>query len=102
MRCEALDGVIDLMREVPDFRWTLDGYWVLDQYLNGRSAERGNELLRLIKDGKITVPPQFANQHTGGASLEGLARSLSDSHFFSKQHDLPLGAAPIPDFPSYS
>ncbi|MBZ5666225.1 MAG: hypothetical protein LAO30_16645 [Acidobacteriia bacterium] len=102
LHSQALDGVIDLMREVPDFRWTLDGYWVLDQYLNGRSPERGNELLRLIKDGKITVPPQFANQHTGVASLEGLARSLYDSHFFAKQHDLPLGAAHITDVPSYS
>lgn len=102
LHSQTLDGVIDLMREVPDFRWTLDGYWVLDQYLNGRSPERGNELLRLIKDGKVTVPPQFANQHTGVASLEGLARSLYDSHFFAKQHDLPLGAAHITDVPSYS
>jgi alpha-mannosidase len=102
LHSQALDGVIDLMREVSDFRWTLDGYWVLDQYLNGRSQERGNELLRLIKDGKITVPPQFANQHTGVASLEGLARSLYDSHFFAKRHDLPLGAAHITDVPSYA
>jgi alpha-mannosidase len=102
LHSQALDGVIDLMREVPDFRWTLDGYWVLDQYLNGRSPERSHELLHLIKDGKITVPPQFANQHTGVASLEGLARSLYDSHSFARQHDLPLGAAHITDVPSYS
>jgi alpha-mannosidase len=102
LHSQALDGVIDLMKEVPDFRWTLDGYWVLDQYLQGRSPERVNELLRLIKDGKITVPPQFANQHTGVASLEGLARSLYDSHLFAKQRDLPLGAAHITDVPSYS
>ncbi len=102
LQSQSLDGVIDLMREVPDFRWTLDVYWVLDQYLNGRSPERGHELLRLIKDGKITVPPQFANQHTGVASLEGLARSLYDSHFFALQHDLSLGAAHITDVPSYS
>jgi len=103
LHSQALDGVIELMREVPDFRWTLDGYWVLDQYLNGRSPERGTELLGLIKEGKITIPPQFANQHTGVASLEGLARSLYDSHFFAKQHGLPLGAAAhITDVPSYS
>ncbi len=105
LHSQALDGVIDLMREVPDFHWTLDGYWVLDQYLNGRSPERIHELLRLIKEGKITVPPQFANQHTGVASLEGLARSLYDSHAFAKEHDLPfggVGAAHITDVPSYS
>jgi alpha-mannosidase len=102
LHSQALDGVIDLIQEVPDFRWTLDGYWVLDQYLNGRSPERGAELLLLIKKGKIAVPPQFANQHTGVASLEGLARSLYDSHFFDQQHGLPLGAAHITDVPSYS
>lgn len=102
LHSQTLDGVIDLMREVPDFRWTIDGYWVVDQYFNGRSPERINQLLHLIKDGKITVPPQFANQHTGVASLEGLARSLYDSHSFAKRHDLPLGAAHITDVPSYS
>jgi hypothetical protein len=102
LHSQGLDGVIDLMRDVPDFRWTIDGYWVVDQFMHGRSPERCSELLRLIKEGKITVPPQFANQHTGVASLEGLARSLYDSHAFAKQHDLTLGAAHITDVPSYS
>jgi hypothetical protein len=102
LHSQALDGVIDLMRDVPDFRWTIDGYWVVDQFMHGRSPERGSELLRLIKEGKITVPPQFANQHTGVASLEGLARSLYDSHAFANQHDFKLGAAHITDVPSYS
>ena len=28
---------MDLIKKTPDFRWTLDGSWVADQYLNGRS-----------------------------------------------------------------
>ncbi|MGA3196293.1 MAG: polysaccharide lyase family protein [Terriglobales bacterium] len=102
LHSQSLDGVIDLIKDVPDFRWTIDGYWVVDQFMHGRSPGRNAELLRLIKEGKITVPPQFANQHTGVASLEGLARSLYDSHAFARQHDLTLGAAHITDVPSYS
>lgn len=102
LHSQSLDGVIDLIKDVPDFRWTIDGYWVVDQFIHGRSPERNAELRRLIKEGKITVPPQFANQHTGVASLEGLARSLYDSHAFAREHNLTLGAAHITDVPSYS
>ncbi len=102
LHAQSVDGALEIFRANPDFRWTLDGFWVAQKYLAGRSAEKQEEFLHRVREGKIAVPPQYANQHTGTASLEGLIRSLYDSHAFSIQHKAPLGAAHIADVPSYS
>ena len=102
LHSESIDGVMKLMRTHPDFRWTLDGYWVAEKYLAGRSQEKQQEFLRWLREGRIVLPPQYANQHTGTASLEGLTRSLYDSHSFAQKNGFALGAAHITDVPSYS
>jgi alpha-mannosidase len=102
LHAQSVDGVIEIQKKVPDFRWTLDGYWVLEKYLEGRSEDKQGELIRAMKEGRIILPPQYANQHTGTASLEGLFRSLYDSRRFAAQHRFSTGASHITDVPSYS
>lgn len=102
LQSDSIDGVLDLLPEHPEFRWTMDGSWVAQKYLAGRSPERAKRFLNEIRDGKIVLPPQYANQHTGVASLEGLTRSLYFSHELAKRYGLPVGAANITDVPSYS
>jgi len=102
LHSQAVDGVMNVFKKRPEFRWTLDGSWVAEQYLAGRSPERKTEFLQSIRDGKIILPMQYANQHTGVASLEGLIRSLYPSSTLAKRYSLPIGAAHITDVPSYS
>lgn len=103
LHAESVDGAMKLIDKVPDFRWTVDGFWVAQQYMAARSADRQQRFLEYLRSGKIAVPLQFANQHTGNASWEGLARSLYGSHEFAKTNKLPAtDAAQIVDVPSYS
>jgi len=102
LQSESIDGVLDLLPQHPEFRWTIDGSWIAQQYLAGRSPQRVRQFLAAVKDGKIVLPPQYANQHTGVASLEGLTRSLYYSHRLAAENGLPMGAANITDVPSYS
>ena len=102
LQSQSLDGVLELLPQHPEFRWTMDGSWVAKQYLAGRSPESAQQLFATIRAGKIVLPPQYSNQHTGVASLEGLARSLYFSHDLALQEKLPIGAANITDVPSYS
>jgi alpha-mannosidase len=102
LHAESVDGVMEIQEQVPDFRWTLDGSWVAEKYLAGRSDEKREQFLRAMQEGKIVLPPQYANQHTGTASLEGLFRSFYDSHALASQHGFAIGAAHITDVPSYS
>ncbi|MGB6742099.1 MAG: polysaccharide lyase family protein [Terracidiphilus sp.] len=102
LQSESIDGVLDLLPKQPDFRWTLDGEWIAEQYLAGRSDAQRQRFLDAVRAGQIVLPPQFANQHTGVASLEGLIRSLYPSHALAAKDHLPVGAANITDVPSYS
>ena len=102
LQSESVDGVLDLLPKQPDFRWTLDGEWIAEQYLAGRSDAQQKRFLDAVRAGQIVLPAQFANQHTGVASLEGLIRSLYPSHALAAKEHLPEGAANITDVPSYS
>lgn len=102
LQSESIDGVLDLIPQHPDFHWTMDGSWIAQQYLAGRSKQQSEQLLAAMRAGKIVLPPQFANQHTGVASLEGLVESLRYSHSLATKYGLPIGAANITDVPSYS
>ena len=102
LQSQSIDDVLDLLPDHPGFRWTMDGSWVAEKYVAGRSEERVQKFLGAVRSGAIVVPPQYANQHTGVASLEGLVRSLYISHALARQFNIPLGAANITDVPSYS
>jgi alpha-mannosidase len=102
LQSRSIDQVLELLPEHPEFRWTIDGSWVAEQFLSTRSPDQQRLFLDAVRAGKIIIPPQFANQHTGVASLEGLIHSLYPSHALSQRYNLPLGAAHITDVPSYS
>jgi len=102
LQSQSVDGVLDLLKQKPGFRWNLDGSWVAQQYLEGRSNERRKQFLAAVRAGQIVIPVQFANELTGTASLEDLIRSLYYSHDLAEKYSLPIGAANITDVPSYS
>jgi alpha-mannosidase len=102
LQSQSIDSVLDVLQSHPEFRWTMDGSWIAQQYLSGRSPEKGSQFLAAIRSGGIVLPPQYANQHTGTATAEGLARSLYYSHQLASRFHLPVGAANITDVPSYS
>jgi hypothetical protein len=105
LHSQSVDQAMDLIKKTPDFRWTLDGSWVADQYLNGRSPEARKQFFEYVRAGSIVIPPEFANQHTGNASWEALARSFYDQHNLVREYKLPMpasDAAQIVDVPSYT
>lgn len=103
LHSQSIDQAMDLIKKTPDFRWTLDGSWVADQYLNGRSPEAREQFFEHVRDGNIVIPPEFANQHTGNASWEALARSLYGQHNLAREQNLPIAdAAQIVDVPAYT
>ncbi len=103
LHSQSIDQAMALIEKTPDFRWTLDGSWVADQYLNGRSQEAREQFFEHVLAGTIVIPPEFANQHTGNASWEALARSLYGQHTLAREDKLPVAdAAHIVDVPAYT
>ena len=92
----------DLIHEHPDFRFSMDGSWTLEQLLKTRPKSKRDEILDLIRSGKMAMPAQNCNLLTGYASLETLYRSLYVSKELANRYGLPYEYANITDVPSYS
>ncbi|MGH9770549.1 MAG: glycosyl hydrolase-related protein, partial [Candidatus Acidiferrales bacterium] len=101
-QARVLTQAAKLIHEHPDFRFSMDGSWVLQQLLHTRSKQRKDEILNLIRSGKMAMPAQWCNLLTGYASLETLYRSLYVSKKLARHYGLPFDYANITDVPTYS
>jgi alpha-mannosidase len=101
-QARVLTQAADLIRQYPDFRFSMDGSWNLEQFLDTRPESKRKEILDLIRSGKMAMPAQYCNLLTGYASLETLYRSLYQSKELAIRYGLPFQYADITDVPTYS
>lgn len=97
-----IDEALDMIAHHPDFRYSLDAEWDLDQFFKTHTAADRARAIKAIQDGKIYVPAQYANLLTGFPTAETLIRSLYPSADFSREHGTPFNYANITDVPSYT
>lgn len=102
IQSRILDEAMDLTEKHPDFRFSTDGEWNLDQFLKSRTPEERKRILNAIREEHLYVPAQSANLLTGFPTAETLIRSLYPSANFSREHGTPFNYANITDVPSYS
>ncbi len=102
MQSRVLSQAANLIHQYPDFRFSMDGSWNLEQLLDTRPKAKRDEILDLIRSGKMAMPAQYCNLLTGYASLETLYRSLYASKDLSRRYGLPFEYANITDVPTYS
>ncbi len=91
-----------LIMDHPDFRFSTDGSWNLQQLMESRSKPEQDEILQLIRSGKMGLPADYFNLLTGYASLETLYRSLYYTKSMSRRYGLPFDYATTTDVPSYT
>lgn len=91
-----------LIEKNPDFRFTADGSWNLQQLLETRSQARRDQILGMVREDKIGIPADYFNLLTGYASLETLYRSLYYTKGLSREFGLPFDYATTTDVPSYT
>lgn len=101
-QARTLDEAAELIKKYPDFRFSTDGSWNVEQFLARRSSADQRAILDLMRQGKIGVPAQYANLLTGYASLETLYRSLYYSKELSLKFNLPYTYANTTDVPTYT
>ncbi len=102
LHAQTVDHAIRLAREHPDFQFTFDGFWVIDEFLRGRNAAQEEQFIQLVRERRLHVPVVHGSTFTGFASLENLIRGLYPSKAFAVKHGLPFDSALITDVPSYS
>lgn len=97
-----LDEAMDLTDKHPTFRFSTDGEWNLEQYLENRSPQEQQRIINAIQREQLFIPAQAGNLLTGFPTAETLIRSLYPSANFSRLHKTPFDYANITDVPSYS
>ena len=68
VQARELDQAIEMIHEHPTFKFTTDGSWDVEQFLNTRPKQQQDELLNLARENKIGIPADYANLLTGYAS----------------------------------
>jgi hypothetical protein len=102
IQTRILDEAVDLVDQHPAFRFSTDGEWNLDQFLQSRTSEDRKRIIEAIKQRKIYIPAQTSNVLTGFPTAETLIRSLYSSADFSRVQGTPFNYANITDVPSYT
>lgn len=67
-----LDAAMDTMKHTEDFSYILDSAWSVDDYLTTRVPEKKDELIELVRQGRIGIPANYVDLLTQTASLEDL------------------------------
>lgn len=98
----VIDEAMQLIAQHPDFRFSLDGYWPLQQYFQTRTPAEQQRAITAIQKQQLYLPAQYANLLTGFPTAETLIRSLYASANFSRKHGTPFNYANITDVPSFS
>lgn len=98
----VIDEAMDFVAKHPDFRFSMDGDWNLEQFMKTRSAAERQRIIEALQKRQLFLPAQYANILTGFPTAETLIRSLYPSANFSREHKIPFDYANIADVPSYS
>jgi alpha-mannosidase len=97
-----LDAVVARAEAEPDFRWTAETVWQLEQFIEHRAPADVERLMALIREGRVAVSPLYANPFTGWVSEEELLRSLSLSHAYAERYGLSYRGALFNDEPGFA
>jgi hypothetical protein len=102
LHSRVIDEALELTAKRPEFRFSLDGYWQAQQFLEGRSDAEKRKFYAAVRERKIFVPAQHSVMLTGMGTAETLLRSFYASHKFNREHGGPWDYVNITDVPSYT
>lgn len=97
-----LDEVIEKAEAEPDFRWTIETVWQLEQFVESRSPAQVERLMALVRAGRVAVSPIYANPFTGWVSEEEMLRSFTLAHTYAERYGFETHAALSNDEPGFS
>lgn len=102
LHSRVIDEALEMNEQYPEFRFSLDGYWQAQQFLEGRTAAERQRFFAAVRDKKIFVPAQHSVMLTGFPTAETLVRSFYGAHKLNREHGGEWDYVNITDVPSYS
>jgi alpha-mannosidase len=95
-----VDKLLAYLPRHPDMDFSLDGSWIVQNYMASRTPAAQKQFFGFVREGRIGLPAEFANLLTGYASLEELIRSTDFTYSLNRRDGVPFDYANITDVPS--
>ncbi|MCX6374456.1 MAG: hypothetical protein NTU88_00195, partial [Armatimonadetes bacterium] len=73
---QTIDQAIELCAEYPDFKWTVESLWQLEQWMIGKSPEQVARFMSLVKSGRIGLTASYAGMWSSVMGAEEICRSM--------------------------
>lgn len=99
---QTLNDVLVMCENDPDFKWTIETTWLLEQYELSVSKKRFNQLMDFIEVGRISLSPIYSNPFTGWVSVEEILRSFDKMKEYADRYGIEFSAAIYNDLPGAS
>ncbi len=100
---DNIDQAIRLARENPDFRWTIESTWMLEEWLRRtEDAALVDELAGLLRSGRFSLGAAFGNMHSGLMAAEEMNRLAYAAAAFRRRFQIPVTVAFQNDVPGFS
>ena len=100
---QYLDDAMSYAEQYPEYRWTVENVWQLDQWLAQTSDPAQVKRLRgLIAQGRIEVMAGYANMHQGVLGYEEFNRYVYPGRYYEHAWALDLDTAISDDVPGSS
>ncbi|MHB0999120.1 MAG: glycoside hydrolase family 38 N-terminal domain-containing protein [Armatimonadota bacterium] len=97
-----IDHVMEFCAQDPEYRWTVESLWQLEQWMNNRSQEKINKFFALVKSGQISLGACYAGLHSGLMGSEEFSRSLYFADKLRRDYGVEINTAIQNDIAGYS
>jgi hypothetical protein len=100
---QYIDDAMEYAEQHPEYRWTIESVWQLDQWLSQTTDPVQVDRLRgLMAQGRIELMAGYANMHQGVLGFEQLNRFLYPARAYEEAWALDLDTAISDDVPGSS
>ncbi|HMJ09654.1 MAG TPA: hypothetical protein VK468_11650, partial [Pyrinomonadaceae bacterium] len=105
-----IDEVIRVAEENPDFRWTIESVWQVNEWLKRqkkptsvlpKDKEKIARLINLIKSGRINLSTAWGSMHTDFMGAEELNRMCYDYATLKRSYGVTSEVAMMDDVPGH-
>jgi hypothetical protein len=99
---ETIDDAIWLCQEFPNYKWTIEEIWQLQQWWVRSTPAEKQVLLDLIRQRRIAVTAGYATQHSSVMGHEEINRFLYPAQVLRESLGIPISVIIQDDVPGYA
>lgn len=97
-----IDAQIQFAAPRPDYKWTIEETWMLEQWLKRSTQQEINQLVGLVNSGQISVAGGHSTMHSARLGVEEMNRLLWNAGRYRHLYDFKIETVFHDDVPAVS